>query len=130
MSNCIELHNCEVEFTEDEFDVEAYIKVMENSKVSPKAPSLGDNFAWFLADNSIVKANTNGTKSIIIRFGRGRSSHTWRDFRWVVWYLNQFIKKPKAHIFTAADEGDGFDNLFPLEVNWPYSSYEEVFNKI
>ncbi len=130
MSNCIELHNYEVVFSQDEFDVETYLKVLEEHKEHKRTPELDDSFCWFLRDNSSVKTNTDGIKSIIIRFGKGQSSHTWRDFKWTIWYLNQFIKKPKTHTFTASDEFDGFNQLFPIKISWPYKNREEVYEQV
>ena len=55
---------------------------------------------------------------VLIRFGEGRSSHTWRDFKWLLSVLKPFFKKPCSYRFKLRDEYDGFAKVFPCVVDF------------
>lgn len=123
MSNCIEIELSRVTFKAHQFRVGDYQKLIEGHRphLEQHSPALDDNVCWFLTKNSSFQDG-----SVTIAFGRGRSSHTWRDFRWAIWFLNQYFIAPTKHTFLISDESDGFKKQFPLTVSWPYRSAEEV----
>lgn len=127
MSNCIELHQHVVTIPKDRFDVDSFEKLREKYKNGSKTPDSSVGFdeyiyCWFLRDNSRVDENGN----LVIEFGKGNSTHTWRDFRQTLWLLNPFFKLPVVHIFMVADEMDGFDSIGPLTVHFPYKTWEDL----
>lgn len=130
MSNCIQIHNNKIIFTPEEFNIESFEKLRkehsEHKDKSPKNLDIRDTFCWFLRSNSRLLGNG----ALEISFGRGASSHTWRDFQQTIWFLNQFIKMPKTHTFQIADEYDGFDTIEPLTINFPYSSFEDLLKSL
>ena len=121
MSNCIQLvDNESVVFTPDEIDVDAFKALVASSKKhdykQPFTPEIGKaNCAWwFLETNHHV---IDG-KGVMIEFGCGRSSHTWRDFRGLLSTLAPLMKKAKYHTFWASDEFDGFKDVFKIKLNF------------
>lgn len=66
---------------------------------------------WYL------KTNTQIGDDVTIAFGKGRSGHTWRDFRSLVnKVLNPIMLRPKRHVFIAED--DGHPGLFEFPVTF------------
>ena len=134
MSNSIELYRFVVTFTPQEFDVVKFKELLGRYSYdikpswNPETREENDYYVlwWFLGANSEVDENDNVT----IRFGRGNSTHTWRDFRSVIWLLNRFIKRPKIHQFLVADEFDDYENVGSLRVSWPYTSWEELYEAV
>lgn len=120
MSNCIDIHNSRLELSKEIFNIPGFKEWFNKQEVKDKGGYT--HFYWFLSNNTTIKED-----KVIIEIGRGFSSHTWRDFRWLVWVLNPFFIKPIRHIFKIADECDGFDLVESIEVNWPYASPEEIF---
>ena len=118
MSNCITLHDHTVRFPPSHFDVEKYREIMEEHAKHPASPELGDSFCWFLRDNSEI----NEENVLVVEFGRGRSSHTHRDFKQTLRFLSQFVTRPMSHRFLASDEYDGFNSVFPLIIEFPYDT--------
>lgn len=109
MSNCIWLGNNVVKFHPWEIDRDKLKSILDNlPKECPDGINLtlesviGYYAWWFLKENTIFQKNG----IVKIRFGEGRSTHTWRDFRGLV---NQVIKPlmlcPKIHTFIAKDDG-------------------------
>lgn len=126
MSNCIEIELSRVTLNSQQFRVRDYQKLIESHRPHLEhPPQLDDNVCWFLTKNSHFQDG-----SVTIAFGRGRSSHTWRDFRWAIWFLNQYFIAPTKHTFLISDECDGFEKQFPLTVGWPYRSAEQVGQEI
>jgi len=122
MSNCIDIELSRVTLTPKQFRVRNYQKLIEGHRPHLEHQNtLDDNVCWFLTRNSFFQDG-----SVTIAFGKGRSSHTWRDFRWAIWFLNQYFIAPTKHTFLISDESDGFQKQFPLTVTWPYRSVEEV----
>ena len=124
MSNCIHFHNPEVRFTAKEFDVASFRERWERLKEqNPNFMSGGDEenreaeyyqkeadryFCWFLTLNSRFDAG-----DVIISFGEGYSTHTWRDFRYTMSHLlAPYLKRFKTHTFKLSDEFDGFESCF------------------
>ncbi len=116
MSNCIDFHNPEVFFGADEIDLATYRERCERLKgLNPMVACQHQfqseedrNFAWFLARNSRFIED-----GVVIRFGEGYSSHTWRDFEYTVKYLlGPYMRRLKAHTFKLSDEFDGFSSRF------------------
>jgi len=128
MSDCIRIELSRVTLNAQQFRVKDYEKLIEGHRphlATQHSPALDDNVCWFLTKNSFFKDS-----SVTIAFGSGRSSHTWRDFRWAVWFLNQYFTAPVKHTFLVSDESDGFERQFPLTVSWPYRSAAQVEQEI
>jgi len=121
MSNCIDLHHYTVRFGQEEIDSRAFESFLATAEkeingcncASEEVDRELDTAWWFLCENTTVDED-----SITIRFGRGRSTHTWRDFKATLKLLSKFIKNPVKHIFAVADEFDGFDTLDEIVVNF------------
>ena len=115
MSNCIELANHVVTFTTSEIDVERFRNFLYSiPKTEPEGHDVGNGAWWYLAQNTDFVSD-----KVVIRFGCGRSSHTWRDFRYVVnKIILPFMKGKKSHRFSCRDESDGFAKAYPLEVTF------------
>lgn len=112
MSNCIQLHHHIVVMTKEQIDVSALKARIDKVKGLEKAPEWkpsddGYMIWWFLADNT--EFETDG--SVTIRFGKGRSGHTWRDFRALILTLSKYMKQEVKHAFLLADACDGFDTV-------------------
>ena len=56
---------------------------------------------WYVSD---VQYNDQGT---VIVFGQGRSSHTWRDFQWLLKVLSKFMMQEMELSMQVDDEGFG-----------------------
>ena len=126
MSNCIDIELSLVTLTSKEFRVRDYKELIESHKPHLEQDfDVDDAVCWFLTDNSFFKDD-----SVTIAFGRGRSGHTWRDFRWTIWFLNQYFLAHVSHTFLISDEYDGFETQFPVTVNWPYESIDQLANSI
>jgi hypothetical protein len=78
MSNCIDFNSPPVRLTGMQIDVPALKALVEKVKDLEKAPAeWGDeNIAWWFLSH----AEFDGNKSVLIDFGNGRSTHTFRDF--------------------------------------------------
>lgn len=123
MSNCIQLYHTrqatdKVVFFRDEIDVEgfkAFLARAERSRSDdPPVEEREREMAWwFLQANTLVDH-----RGAVIRFGQGRSSHTWRDLRGTVDILKRFVKKTKYHRFVATDEADGHRKAFWLDIEF------------
>jgi len=72
------------------------------------------HFTWWFLCNAVRFKNNGGVQ---IRLGRGRSSHTWRDFRGTLGILSQFIKSSVIVRFGITDEYDGFKSIERLSVD-------------
>lgn len=70
---------------------------------------IGASVWWYL------KINTKIDDSVTIAFGKGRSGHTFRDFRYLVnAVLNPIMLRKKEHTFIAEDPG--YPGLFEMKV--------------
>jgi hypothetical protein len=128
MSNCIQIELSQVTLNSLQFRVRDYQKLIEGHRPHlerPHALPADDYVCWFLAQNSSFQDG-----SVTIDFGCGRSSHTWRDFRWVIWFLSQYFIIPTRHSFVISDESDGFKRKHTVTVNWPYKSVERVLQDV
>lgn len=111
MSNAIDLKNNEVEFTSDEFDVAGFAEIHRQHELHTKADlESSDLFCWFIRFNFKYERN-----KVIIRFGDGQSSHTWRDFAQTINFLKSFMKREKKHTFKISDENN-FKEYFNKEI--------------
>lgn len=128
MSNCIVVHQNSLVLKEPYFDVKAFhVWWVLQKEDDPEHVTGKSNWYWFL------KRNTEfgyGLENVTILVGQGHSSHTWRDFRWLVWELNWFFREYFQHTFMVSDESDGFNKVWPLTVKWPYGSLEVLREKI
>jgi hypothetical protein len=123
MSNCIKIHNYAVHFYPDEFDIKSFKKEIEEHK-SHDILQVEDTFCWFLRDNSSVL--TNG---VVIEFGQGRSSHTYRDFKQTVRHLSKFMLRDKVCTFDISTEGDGFDQISKMRVRFSKNPNDVMFDE-
>lgn len=115
MSNCIEIKNHLVTFTGEEIDIEKFKKIAEEHKNHPRTfneMKVEDAFCWFIRDNHVVRKD-----SVKIRFGKGASSHTWRDFAQTINLLQSLMKKERVHFFVIADEG-GYERFSDYKVTF------------
>ena len=118
MSNCITLHKNRVLFMYHELDADGLEELLNRAHEMPpgersEAEADANAAWWFLQANTVF-----GPMGVEIAFGQGRSSHTWRDFRWLLRMLSKYVLKAKTHRFLAADESDGFDQTFWLPVDF------------
>lgn len=111
MSNCISLSNESVFFKKDEIDLLKLKEVLDATphtlaecEVLDKTDKGWRAFCWwFLKDNTHIALGDTGA---VIKFGEGRSSHTWRDFRGIVNHvIKPLMLKNKVHVFQVEDEG-------------------------
>jgi hypothetical protein len=81
---------------------------------------------WFLSRNTTVMYEEDKRRYLQIRFGRGRSGHTWRDFRQTIKLINLYMKKEKKHTFIVSDEMDDFEVPRSVIVTFkPYKTIDE-----
>lgn len=115
MSNCLDLRNESVTFTEEEMDLPALRQILTESKPADK-----DQFedavkyltAWFLTERNVEI----GAGRVRISFGWGDSGHTFRDFRQTInMVLKPLMKKSKVHVFHARDAENPQEGWF----KWP-----------
>lgn len=112
MSNCIFLRNNVVVFTAEDIDIprfNAYMSLIPQARPA-ELPNMTQEQQvehwnmlsawWYLATNVTINVDM-----VTIRFGEGRSGHTWRDFRGLRnCILLPFMKRPVSHIFRCSDE--------------------------
>lgn len=119
MSNCIRFAGSSrtVLFRRDEIDVEALKKDIGSARAVQyrEDRSLGerraDCFWWYLQGTTTLRED-----GVSIRFGTGRSDHTWRDFKWLLQELSAYVLLEKEHKFVVFDEFDGFAEPFEISV--------------
>ncbi len=129
MSNCIEIVKGSniVRFNSDDIDIDKvreYLKRADQSKgkhVWESGKNAEDKFndsLWWFFSHSNVSIDDMG---VVVRFGEGQSTHTWRDFDWVLdQAIKPIMKRSKVHVFCTRDEFDGFDS----EERWAHDFYE------
>jgi len=83
------------------------------------------HYWWFLEGTSDLTP-----EGFLVRFGHGRSGHTWRDWRNTLWFLHQFVEKPFAFTVYLSDEYDGHDSVGPFTVRMPYPTWEELVKEV
>jgi len=124
MSNCIQIVKGSniVRFNSDDIDIDKvkeYLKRADQSKGTGKSEEdrFNDNLWWFFShDNVSIDA-----MGVVVRFGEGESTHTWRDFDWVLdCVIKPIMKRSKVHVFCTRDEFDCFDS----EERWRHDFYE------
>lgn len=100
MSNCVEIRNPEVQIPPGVIDVALWRRRVDSKADDPI-------FYWFLAENHILYPDG----SMTIRFGKGRSSHTWRDLYQTAMLLAEVATagRPYRCVFQVADESDNFE---------------------
>lgn len=124
MSNCIDFHEGTnvISFTRDEIDVAAVVKYLELADTGEKHPDMGapdtpeneklwfnHNLWWFFSKKNVDVVNGG----IYVRLGEGQSSHTRRDYRYIMNYvIKPIMKKSKGWRFILSDEYDGHDSRF------------------
>jgi len=126
MSNCIEFrkNSQRVHFTSKQLDIPAFLEEAAKHRDHEYPFDLGDQgqcgFCWFVRSNYELQYALGKPWAIVFYFGEGQSSHTWRDFRWLLHHLNQYILQPKDHTFWLADESDGYREVGYMAVTWPW----------
>lgn len=120
MSNCIELRRSVVLFTATEIELTKFKELIDQSKDDDKnkfEDTVKYLVRWFLWRNTEFV-----TDSVIVQFGEGESSHTFRDFRQTInLVLKPLMKKSKTHTFQAKDSDDQ-SGWF----NWPVDFFKGV----
>ena len=124
MSNCIDIHHGShiLRFSPKTLDVETFISRCEDIEAVVKGtndvPARAEqalnedqddiNWWWYLSSNS--KVSDSGW--LTVRLAEGRSSHTNRDFKWVMQEICKYLLKPKTFVLHITDEGDGHIQLY------------------
>ncbi|KKK81234.1 hypothetical protein LCGC14_2815560, partial [marine sediment metagenome] len=89
--------------------------VWENKK--SREDKFNDSLWWFFSYRNVSVDNMG----VVVRFGEGQSSHTWRDFDHLLDYIiKPIMKRSKVHVFCTRDECDGFES----EERWRHDFYE------
>jgi len=111
MSNCLDLYNSEVIFTNEDIDLKKLCEYIRSSKTEIVFPEPEEYIRyhcwWFLVEgrNVIIREKNSVIQHIKINFGHGRSSHTWRDFRGLILTVfNPLMKRKKRHFFVFEDK--------------------------
>jgi len=94
MSNCVEILDGRVCFLRERFDVAEFVRrcnLIEGC-AGPNAKNLDSGcdekyWWWFLSSNYEVLPSG----SLIVRLGEGRSGHSFRDLRWTMNQLAQYV---------------------------------------
>lgn len=128
MSNCIELRRSAVYFGGFDLDIPAFMAQVQRVKEMKNAPGYDNEaacndsvFWWFLGDNISCGNCTVASRKfegVVVEFGKGRSTHTWRDFYATCRAISKYMKRPKTHNFLVADEYDGFATWGALKVQF------------
>lgn len=118
MSNCIQIYNHTVTFTAEEINIHAYRNLMaEAARLGEPGPVDGTPFNVYIAWWFLEKNSTVTDEAVTIKFGQGRSTHTWRDFRQLYKRtLPDLLTQSKGHIFKLSSEDDGFCSVFDYPV--------------
>lgn len=126
MSNCLHFLRYSPCFNSDDMDIEGYKRFIQSipaTEIYREArEKLGEGSDemmgwWFLARNSEFH-----DYFVQIHFGRGRSSHTYRDFQGTLDVLKQFILRNYFYTFKCTGEEDGFAHPFDWRVNFKQGS--------
>lgn len=117
MSNCVDILTPRLVLTSDEIN---FVKLRDVVAHTPQQQPAWFNEPgydkdiyqswWFLSVEFI------STDVLAINLGRGRSSHTWRDFEGFCQWLGQFMLKEKHLVFRMTDESDGHRRSFKHKV--------------
>jgi hypothetical protein len=99
MSNCIQIGGKgTVTLAAGSFNVEGLRALVDAVRDLPTAPTDDGYIAWWFLTASVFT-----DRSVRIKFGRGRSSHTYRDFRATLWLLAKFALEPIELRFKLLD---------------------------
>lgn len=117
MSNCIDLRNNVVHFPASAIDV---LKVRELlDRIPEEMPSWETDSVlytawWYLATCTVVTDS-----NVTIRFGCGRSSHTWRDFLQLAnMVLLPLFRTGQTHTHFFQVQDDGFPGWLQWQVTF------------
>lgn len=122
MSNCIKIvENSSVIFSNEMIDRNALTELLikteeEINKDNCVDPGVDGDLRiawWFLSSNVEFQDDC-----IIVFFGDGRSTHTWRDFNATINLINKFVKNDFSHSMYVSDESDGFETIVPLLIKF------------
>jgi hypothetical protein len=111
MSNCITLYSPtnKVTFTSDEISIEGVEDLLVRcggvTQDNVSKQSWDVQCIWWYLETCTEFAQDK--RSVTIDFGKGRSSHTWRDFKATLHWLKPLMKVRKTHRFVMSDEYDG-----------------------
>ncbi len=123
MSNCIRLTRNKVTFTADDIDIAKVVDLMSCAKYPHPYPDINDKEglramgAWWWFSKANVYVDPQG-RYVTVNFGEGHSSHTWRDFGWLLNQIKDMMKRSVIHTFYIRDEYDGFRSIGPFTVNF------------
>lgn len=119
MSNCVQFGK-PIFLRHTEVDARALASLLDETHFDkaphwepdePEATSRARCAWWYL--QGAVYFEPNG---VYISLGNGRSSHTWRDFKWLLSTLAPFMLREKAIVLTMRDESDGFRQSFKQRI--------------
>jgi len=126
MSNCIEIDNPVVEFPASVID---FAKVREMVELGNSVPDDYDHDKitnveyftyWFFNSRNVQLFDDK----VVVRFGRGRSSLTNRDFTGLLMYvIEPCMKQPFKWVLKIRDECDGFRSVCPCEIDFQNPRY-------
>jgi hypothetical protein len=128
MSNCIEFMQGRetIVLRPSVFNVSQLQEVtnqLQGFKSIKDAEAANMSYPWWFLDGNVTFSKRDG--SAIIRFGESHSIHTWRDFKWTLLYLSEFILPGKSvhttvYVRDTDAYGHGRDNKFqPLNISLP-----------
>lgn len=123
MSNCIEIcGGGRLSLSYSEFDIAGFRalceraeKIINRENCVSHEDGHDDERAiwWYMALGQGAHFQGKADDECVLEFGQSRSSHTNRDFRWLLSVLDKFFKRPVKHHFRVADEYDGFQQVDP-----------------
>jgi len=119
MSNCISVRNSKVVFGPGEVDSAALLKELgKHSGCDREDEHANDDdqwacmeARWFLIPGDNLRMEGD---NLVVEFGHGKSTHTWRDFKATCLFMDRFMKGSKSHVFRLCDEDaptDYFDQV-------------------
>lgn len=132
MSNCIILHSPKnrVFFPSAAIDRAGLAKLLTAASEQPLMPLWEPNDSeetsraktawWFL-----LGAVDFCEEGVLIRFGEGHSTHTWRDFKALLQVLRPFIQHQRSKVFRCSDESDGCRAVYKLNVDFKTGEFKD-----
>jgi hypothetical protein len=122
MSNCVDIKNPVVRIPNHLIDTAGLRGLIASAEDAPyiheDPPEVKDAKGdrrmayWFLDGNVLFTRD-----EVIIEFGAGRSTHTFRDFEGTIQTLRKFIRGPFSYTFQVSD----------MENNTPWSPWKIDF---
>lgn len=125
MSNAIQINNGTIMIATKHLD-QKLVEMIKRAQLDESLPAISCgsvldnevaqyNMVWYFLSKNVTFIKN----SMIIRFGQGRSIHTWRDFEALIIMINHFWRTMKTfnYRFMIYDEGDGYQHVNIYGVN-------------